>query len=251
MATPSKPSSSRWQAWADLEPRMRVALAVLAIGSAFMLWKWVASRELPIEVHSRRFMEAFRSCDGAALYRYTFEEERRANGYTPSKMAEVCRQVVHPVLARFGTELKIETEADDEPSATTDLTARAPDGTVLRWGVEVYETPEGPRGNFLQSVFYAAYSEAQARKGVSGWDYRLLASSHYATYRDHSQLFDKLQIMKYPVLDRRSGRMVFTELRTNHEKYSKIIASNFEGVTATSWGPWSATGRMDPGGATR
>lgn len=231
----------------ELSPRNAAALAVCAVGGAILVWTFVRGHRLPIEVHGRRYLDGFVACDGATLMRYTFKAESEANGYTAAKLAEVCRALVLPTLERYKLNRRFVVSSDDQPSAIAAVTGTDADGTVHRLSVQVWQTPDGPRGLFLRNAFYCSHNAIAAETGVQPGDRRTLAQSSHAVYAQHGNLLRRLGITQYAGLDMQTGQIQLTNLARNHQRYGSIIASGFQGVTAKSWGPWSDPSYWGPG----
>lgn len=219
--------------------KTRTALAVCVVGGAYLLWTFVSKYSLPMEVHGKRYLGAFLACDGGTLYAYTYKEEIRANGYTPAKMTEVCRAIVSPAIRDFTRGRGYDISVDDQPSVIAKLQAMDSENNVIRWGVQLYKTPDGVKGEFLRTAFYAPRCADAAREKASPMDRRGLARTSDALYMKHSEMLERLGITVLPTMALDTATLKSTDLAYNARRYRAIVASGMHGVSAKSWGPWS------------
>lgn len=238
--------TAQWR-WPELETRTWAALTVCALGGAYLVWTFLIGHRVPMEVHGKRYLDAFLSCDGSTLYRYTHSEEIEANGYTPEKMAEVCRALVTPVVQQFRSSRRYDISVDDLPSVIANIQATNADGKVLEWGVQLFTTPEGPKGEFLRPAFYASTLAMAAREGAHPLDRRIIARASNELLSEHLTALQRLGIKKFPTMDIATANLKTTELEYNAKRDAAIVASGLHGVTEDSWGPWSDPSYWAPG----
>lgn len=219
--------------------RTWAALAVCSFGAAYLLWMFIARHDVPLEVHGKRYLDAFLACDGRTLYRYAYPDEINANNYTPETMAEACRMLVTPALQEFRATRSYDISVDDHPSVVANIQATDTDGKVLVWGVQLYTTPEGPRGEFLRTAFYASKAAMGAREGKSAVDRRIMVRASHEVFSKHLASLQQLGIRKFPTMDTATTKLKTTDLEYNARRYLAIVDSGLYGVTEDSWGPWS------------
>lgn len=183
------------------------AVAISALGGAVLLWRAVATSSEGIDLSARRYFEAIQTCDGSTLLSMTFQEELEGNAWTPGKMSEVCRLLIQPTLTEFSTRPTIDVTVDDQPSGLVSYAGANAHGDVLRWTVQVYKTPTGPKSTFLRNVFNMAYARESSARNSGKFDRALYQRAFLRCVDHYGDKLAALGIQKGGTVNIKTGRV--------------------------------------------
>jgi hypothetical protein len=154
-----------------MRPIRKYSVSLVGIVSLFLLGAWLLLRNwpAPIDVHAMAAFAAVESGNADRIISYARPEEAALTGLNRERLKYVLDNIYKPSLTRFNKMGPIESEVLAQGAEGVVNTVRYDElGNVIGYGIEVWDSDEGPKFSVLAHLLRSAWIARHVRERKMG-----------------------------------------------------------------------------------